>query len=675
MIMPTGGRVTGEAATRLYKSIMKPVYWHLDYRVVVVGHEWSRDSTIPIRITQPGDIRPALNHDVEVVRGAIEYSIGRKALKNILPSGLIYLNKIQAIDAADEVIAGGLVIGARIYDIYKRRWVFRPSRHIAQLIVDEQLGYHAILRDKAKPGDVLPSSSIKSGELPEDTGLYIAFRAPLNTVGVAKILDRGKLRIIHVWRGQREPLRPMPGADRSKLVEALDAHLDRLERASIRFLEKTKSLGEPLIALSGGKDSTVAASIAVKAGITRGYFFDTGIEFPETIDTAHIVANKLGITLHEISAGNTFWKALDVFGPPARDYRWCCKVVKFGPLAKGLKPLIKDRMVTITGQRAFESTQRAQAGKLSPSASTGRKDLLAAPIQEWTSLEVYAYIWRGKLPLNPVYHLGYERVGCYLCPTSRLAEIENARRFHKDLWSRWDNYLYRYARKHGLPREWVVYGFWRWRFSYPAEVRHLAIKLGLNPGKMLEKIVSIHVGHSIDFTREGECHTFYLNDTSFEPSKVFTLMSTTKIKDKAHMEKDGTIVVIDEESRIILRLRPTGVLEICGKGLQRLRPQKIAAISRRVLAPAYMAGVCGGCGVCVASCPTGALRAPASLNEDACVGCMTCSFVCPSAGKLSHHAVIAVERAIAQWQRNTPKKKTYRYRVNQNRIKRRGNGI
>jgi phosphoadenosine phosphosulfate reductase len=623
---------------------MKPIYWHLDYRVLVVGDEWPSESVRRVHVTQPGDVRPALDHDVEIVRRAVEETVGRRAAAKLLPPGLIYLNRIQAIDAADEVIAGGLLIGARIYDIYLRRWLFRPDRGSAQLIVEEALGYYARLKGRIHAGMIVEKSNVVEGELPPP-GYYVAVGDERGWYGVAKVTGAGKLRILKAWRGIRNLERPKPGGDRWKLLEAMAGRLEELEKDAINFLNRVKRLGEPMIAVSGGKDSTVAAALAVKAGIRRAYFFDTGIEFPETIETAAKVSETLGLDMMEISAGTAFWDALKIFGPPARDYRWCCKVVKFAPLAKALKPLVKTRLVTITGQRAFESTQRAKAGRLSPSATTGRKDLLAAPIQEWTSLEVYAYIWREKLPLNPIYEMGYERVGCYLCPTSRMAEIELARRRHPHLWGPWEEYLHQYARRRGLPAEWVEYGFWRWRFSYPAEIEYLARRLGLNPSKMIEKLASSYAAYSLEFTRQGPCHRLNLIDVRFEPRELLNLLSTTGLHERAHTENDGTIVVTDEQLKVTVKLYPNGVLELCGT------PTSIGrtiAFVRKILAPTYMAGACYGCEVCVAACPTGAMTAAHTVDPSKCAHCANCTYICPAGGKLAHHALLILEKRLKE---------------------------
>ncbi len=60
-------------------------------------------------------------------------------------------------------------------------------------------------------------------------------------------------------------------------------------------------------------------------------FVNTGLEFPETVSYVHGFARKHGLKLLEADAGESFWEQVDTFGPPAKDFRWCCKVCKLAP--------------------------------------------------------------------------------------------------------------------------------------------------------------------------------------------------------------------------------------------------------------------------------------------------------------------------------------------------------
>lgn len=54
----------------------------------------------------------------------------------------------------------------------------------------------------------------------------------------------------------------------------------------------------------------------------------------------------------------------------------------------------------------------------------GKKDMIVNPIYFWTDDEIWEYIKREKLRINPLYYppYGYNRVGCVLCPMAGYRE-------------------------------------------------------------------------------------------------------------------------------------------------------------------------------------------------------------------------------------------------------------
>lgn len=53
-------------------------------------------------------------------------------------------------------------------------------------------------------------------------------------------------------------------------------------------------------------------------------------------------------------------------------------------------------------------------------------DLICNPIYEWTDSEVWEFIQDRKMKYNPLYDMGYSRVGCIGCPLSseQVKELE-----------------------------------------------------------------------------------------------------------------------------------------------------------------------------------------------------------------------------------------------------------
>ncbi len=633
-----GKRLKGTEATSLFRKLIPNLRWCDQCGVPLIGYDrcsLCASPTRAVRVVPPGDIRPAFDRDKQIIREAIERCVGKRAAaKFVSDAGFMLLNKVQAIDAADEVLVSGYSIGIREFDIYEHKWIFKPGYIGAKLIVEEKLGYYAIVsRSELKVFDTIEHSEIVEGEIPPP-GFWISIATRDSKVyAVAKVLPRGDLRVHKVWkRLPKEAEIVHKPADITKAARANASRLDRLEEEAVRFLSKVRRLGFARVNISGGKDSTVAAYLASLAGIKKAMFIDTGLEFPETIRTVERVAQSLGLDLDMPSAGDAFWRAVDIYGPPARDYRWCCKICKLAPLAKMSKQS-NGRMVNIVGQRQYESTSRALAGKLARSGSIAG-DLVAAPIQEWTSLDVFMFIESRRLPLNPLYMRGYERIGCYMCPTSRLAEIEAVRDTHRYLWDRWIAVLERFARRAKLPREWIDYGFWRWRFEYPAEIQHLAKKLGLRPFDMLDRIALNYVSTALEPSTDSEiCVSLFVD---LDHANLKRLAKTM-----AAVDLDATIINGTIEARArhgFARIYSHGRIELCANSYSYLE-----RLVKRVLSVIFMSTKCFGCGLCNYACPHGAIRY-GNIDPSRCRRCARCTSICPAAGQLTKHGIYMLRR-------------------------------
>ncbi|WFO74817.1 phosphoadenosine phosphosulfate reductase family protein [Desulfurococcaceae archaeon MEX13E-LK6-19] len=628
-----GRRLKGLEATRLFRSIVPLVYWSRDLGVPVFSYDRRRYGELfRIKLVPPGDIRPAFEKDVEVTRRAVEESYGRELADRVFgKQPLVLLNKVQSIDASDEVIVSGYSIGIREYDIYSRKWVFKPMYYGVKLIADEELAPFIVATKTIHEDDVLSQGDYR-GKPPSDLKWIPIASRNQDVYGLGKNMRDGRIRVAKVWRLSRDFYFEPERKTLRDLVEANSEHLDALERDAIEFLKTIDKYGTPLINISGGKDSTSAAYTAVLAGYNKAVFLDTGIEFPETIETVEKVVEKLGLDLIRIEAGDTFWRALSVYGPPARDYRWCCKVIKLSFVARVLKKKF-DRIVSIVGQRRYESTSRALAGRLAPSGSTAF-DYIAAPIQNWTSLEVFMYIEYRGLPLNPLYKMGYERIGCYLCPTSRLAEIDAVRETHRSLWDRWYRYLSRYARETRLPRPWVDYGLWRWRFGYPSEIIFLVKKLGLKARDIIETSVSHYASLAIEVSTENKlCKIIHLhNIRGVDLDKYVKYLKITGLKGT---RKDNYVEVSIGEHKA--RVYNDGRIEVCTRN-----PKVVKSIIKKVAPMIFMISLCYGCGLCQITCPRRAIK-PGEIEPDKCDSCRKCIHVCPSASSFTKNLLKLIE--------------------------------
>jgi 3'-phosphoadenosine 5'-phosphosulfate sulfotransferase (PAPS reductase)/FAD synthetase len=179
-----------------------------------------------------------------------------------------------------------------------------------------------------------------------------------------------------------------------------------------------------VVNLSGGKDSTAVDLLLTEAGIPhRRVFADTGWEADETYAHLALLRAKLGQIDIVGRPGGMLQLARERAGFPQRRGRWCTQELKLEPLrayfdkiaAQGLEP------VSVVGVRAEESEARAAMPIVEDAEWWG--GWLWRPIREWSVQQVIAIHRRHGVPLNPLYHRGHDRVGCFPCILSTKNDI------------------------------------------------------------------------------------------------------------------------------------------------------------------------------------------------------------------------------------------------------------
>jgi phosphoadenosine phosphosulfate reductase len=230
-----------------------------------------------------------------------------------------------------------------------------------------------------------------------------------------------------------------------------------------------------------------------------------------------------------------------------------------------------------------------------------------------------------KAPFNPWYERGLDRIGCFLCPASDLAELELVKE-ESDRSKEWNAYLHKYAESIGQPKEWVELGLWRWK-RVPASVKEELARTGITiperQRKELEETASrlltlrMQDGFSpcvLGFSIEGAF------SRKLDLPRVANLLNmvgeVTVNEEEGWCSIDG-VTVFDE-----------GAL-IAKGGDQKAIREKVERVRRVVV----KAEECVGCGVCIARCKEGALL----LEQDRvhvltvkCIHCGGCMEPCPA---------------------------------------------
>ena len=221
-------------------------------------------------------------------------------------------------------------------------------------------------------------------------------------------------------------LRPV---DINAMVEANLGIIEIIEQSTVKKIlavyEKYKDRLDIFhIAYSGGKDSAVLLDL-VKKALPKGSFVvvfgDTGMEFPDTydvIDKTRKACEQDEIPFYIAKSHLEPDKSWELFGPPSRVLRWCCNVHKSTPQTLKLREITgKDDYtgLAFVGVRAQESATRAEY-KYENYGKKQKGQYSHNSILEWTSAEVWLYMYSNNIVINEAYKKGSARVGCICCP-------------------------------------------------------------------------------------------------------------------------------------------------------------------------------------------------------------------------------------------------------------------
>jgi len=180
------------------------------------------------------------------------------------------------------------------------------------------------------------------------------------------------------------------------------------------------------VAFSGGKDSCVLLDL-VKKALPKGSFVvvfgDTGMEFPDTYEVIRKTKQQCiedEIPFYTAKSHLNPKESWKLFGPPSRVLRWCCSVHKSTPQTLKLREITgKDDYtgLAFVGVRAQESATRAEYEYENYGKKVkGQYDFY--PVLEWTSAEVFLYVFANSVFINETYKKGNSRAGCLVCPMS-----------------------------------------------------------------------------------------------------------------------------------------------------------------------------------------------------------------------------------------------------------------
>lgn len=219
--------------------------------------------------------------------------------------------------------------------------------------------------------------------------------------------------------------------DIEKMNRKNEVLLNAIRQITVKKIENTyKKYKNRLdcfhVAFSGGKDSIVLLDLVKKALPKSSFiviFGDTKMEFPDTYKTVDRIeeeCRKEDIDFYRASSHLDPEKSWRMFGPPSRVLRWCCTVHKSAPQILTLREILQKNDyvgMDFVGVRAAESTKRSEYEEECYGVKQ-KGQYSHNPILQWTSAEIWLYIYANNLIINETYKKGNARAGCLFCPMS-----------------------------------------------------------------------------------------------------------------------------------------------------------------------------------------------------------------------------------------------------------------
>ena len=381
--------------------------------------------------------------------------------------------------------------------------------------------------------------------------------------------------------------------------------LSAAEEQGKRIYQTTK-IDRILASFSGGKDSQVVLDLCTRAIPSTDFeviYSDTGYELPPSLQLYEEVEQhykNLYPDLKFTTARNhesvlNYW---DKIGTPSDTQRWCCTIMKTAPLYRSLKKEDnkQSRVLTFEGVRAEESVRRANYERIGKGVKHDTA-INARPILLWSTIEIFLYLLKYNLPINPAYRLGKARVGCIICPFSTSWDDMIVNKCYPDSMLPFLSRIEKWAKTAGVKDIEDYVKERKWKFRASGNI------LGKKSSLSIEKVTP-------DFVAKIKGGQVPIEDWLITISN-YTISESgkgeLKYKDKIYrfeIQKDGE----DSETLTFFDLN---------------NDIDLISLLRRVL---NKATYCISCEACEVECPTGALRVlpKVSIEKEKCVHCHKC---------------------------------------------------
>ncbi len=346
------------------------------------------------------------------------------------------------------------------------------------------------------------------------------------------------------------------------------------------------------VSYSGGKDSVLLLDLVQRALPHNAFvviFGDTQMEFPDTytiIEKAKQYCKNNDIRFYSAKSDLVALDSWNIFGAPSTTKRWCCGVHKTVPQLLKLREITGKtdvREMAFVGVRRDESVRRSGYDYISYGTKHSGQSS-CNPLLEWSSSEVYLYIFDNQLPFNNAYKNGSSRVGCLLCPmAAHRSDYFNYALYHDKIQPYIDTIGELYVKGHTNKKLAFTYlnnKGWKWRSN----------------GRDL----SIGINNFNEETKDGETViTFKPNNNSW--------VEWLKTVGECCVYNDEGTITCDNQCTIHFKAKPLSgnILQLKFKVSDTKKDPTLFKLIKNCLKKSHS---CVACRFCEANCPYGNIR-------------------------------------------------------------------
>lgn len=571
-----------------------------------------------LRVSPPGDIRIASEKSIAIIKKLFKEDFGVEFIED----KIVLLNRIQGIDKTDEIIIDGRILGVISYNLkkmdYKLELKLDGAKILASLTNKKTvIVKKSLARSYLKDRNILKKDIIDFDKEIKEGDNVIVKVGKLIGIGEVKIdlnSAEAKIKIKDISiEGVKLIDKKVKIED---IIKANAIYLEKAEEIAIENIKRNLKYNLPIIvSFSGGMNSIAVLEIAKKSVNKFDIIFiDTGLEFPETVNYVKEYCKNVIIG----NAGNVFWENIENFGVPTNDYRWCCRLCKLAPLSEIIEQRYQNGCYTIEGKRGYESSTN-KIGVVEKNQFILNQVLLN-PIRNWKAIDVFLYIlWKG-LPYNKLQEEDFLSSRCYVCPSFLVAEFENMKETHPELYKKWKEYLYKWAEENGLNKDYIDKGFWRW-ISQPNEMKLLAKELGIEIKRKREEKMKLVI-----LKRISPCIT-----GGYDIDAILSVPANYSYKIVANaMSMVGLHVIYSENlGGIIIKGKDFAGKVFASGNIYVVSPtiQRTKEIFGYIVKTILMVQLCTECEICVRTCKTNAIKLKDGtiiIDRHRCHQCMKC---------------------------------------------------